>query len=114
MLDKNLVLFDHPILEGDQHAEYLLELLELQAEFISKYIIKVEAPKVDGKHDDFSDALVRMVWCATQNANKQHAILGHRRGVPQYAGNNSRFGRTPKMAGRRGVTSRAIPKKNRR
>ena len=115
MLDQRLVLYDWPIADNEDHCSYISELLELQAEVVSKYIIRVEAPQIDGKHDDFSDALVRMVWCATQNANKQHAILGHRRGVPQYAGNNSRFGRTPKMAGRRGVSSsRAIPKKNRR
>jgi hypothetical protein len=114
MLDKNLVLFDHPILEGDQHAEYLLELLELQAEFISKYIIKVEAPKVDGKHDDFSDALVRMVWCATNNATKQAHIIGTRRGFgPTTGSGHARFGRIPMKKHKRSGSheSRTVPKK---
>lgn len=79
MLDKRLILFDHPIANGKEHADYLLELLELQAEAISKYIITVEAPNMEGKHDDFSDALIRMVWIATGHANKPSAITGFRR-----------------------------------
>jgi hypothetical protein len=117
MLDKKVTLYDWPIPEGEDHSAHIAELLELQAEFISKYVIKVEAPKVEGKHDDLSDALIRMVWTATNNASKRVILAGHRRGGgPSAAGAaGSRFGRTPvSLKGRTGShPSRQIPKKGR-
>jgi hypothetical protein len=76
MLDKRLVLYDWPVPSGEEHAEYLQELLELQAEVISKYIILVQAPNMEGKHDDYADALARMVWVATQKAGNPVTITG--------------------------------------
>lgn len=70
MFDKRLVLYDFPIEENHVHCAYIEELLELQALMISKYIVLVEAPNVEGKHDDRSDALIRMVWLASQNLTK--------------------------------------------
>jgi hypothetical protein len=103
MMDRKLVLYDWPLpadpIDGE-HGDLIAELLELQAEYISKYIIKVEAPDMAGKHDDLSDAVVRMVWCATQNGMKTHAVTGHRSqgGSPGY----SRFGRQPTARGNGG------------
>jgi hypothetical protein len=77
VLDRKLVLFDRPNPDGD-HADYIEELLELQAETESKYVINVEAPKIDGKHDDYSDALARMVWVATQHLQKKAVVIGSR------------------------------------
>ena len=117
MLDKKVTLYDWPIPEGQDHSAHIAELLELQAEFISKYVIKVEAPKIEGKHDDLSDALIRMVWTATNNTSKRVILSGHRRGAgPSAAGGaGSRFGRVPTSAkGRTGShSSRQIPKKGR-
>lgn len=84
MHDRRLVLYDHPIPDGQEHCSYIQELMELQAEFHSKYIITVEAPQVEGKYDDQSDALVRMVWLASQNLGKHNIILN--------AGGSSMFG----------------------
>lgn len=72
MFDRRLQLYDWPIPadEGVDHCPYIQELLELQAEMVSKYIILVEAPQVEGKHDDLADALVRMVWLATNHSKK--------------------------------------------
>jgi len=78
MLDKKVALYDFPIPDGEEHSAHIQELLELQAEVISKYIIKVEAPNMQGKHDDLSDALIRMVWVATQNAGRVHSVRGIR------------------------------------
>jgi hypothetical protein len=115
MLDKKLELYDHPIAEGEEHSAHIKELLELQAETVSKYIIKVEAPNMQGKHDDYSDSLVRMVWCATTNSTRV-AHFGSTRGVPNMA--NSRFGTgasSTRRGGRSGThPSRTIPKKGRR
>ena len=113
MLDQKLELYDHPIPEGEEHSAHIQELLELQSETVSKYIIKVEAPNMQGKHDDFSDAMVRMVWCASTNSTKI-AHFGSARGVPNQA--SARFGRGPsKRSTRSGShSSRMIPKKGRR
>jgi hypothetical protein len=64
--DNRLELYDFPKENGAEHCSYIQEILELQAEQHTKYIISVEAPKVEGKHDDRSDALARMIWIASQ------------------------------------------------
>jgi hypothetical protein len=66
MWDNRLELYDFPKENGSEHCSYIQELLELQAEQHTKYIISVEAPKVEGKHDDRADALARMIWIASQ------------------------------------------------
>jgi hypothetical protein len=114
MFDKRLVLFDFPIPDGEEHSAHIAELLELQAEHISKYIIKVEAPNIEGKHDDLSDALVRMVWVATNNSSRRVVVSGTRgRGRGFSVGSSSRFGRqTFRNITRKGShPSRVPPKK---
>ena len=115
MWDRKLVLYDYPIQEGQEHCEYITELTELQATKHSKYIVTVEAPNVKGKHDDRSDALVRMIWLASQNlGNSSYISKGGRGGyVPQakgsYISNRNKLRRTgshssrqaPKKGGRR-------------
>lgn len=78
MWDERLKLYDRPNAEVDGHEPYLEELLELQATVHSKHLISVEAPQVAGKHDDMSDAVVRMVWVASNNIGKQKhfALMG--------------------------------------
>jgi hypothetical protein len=76
MWDKKLVLYDFPIKSGEAHCPYIAELLELQAEYQSKYVTIVEAPKIQGKHDDMSDALVRMVWLASNRLSKAGYFAG--------------------------------------
>lgn len=79
MFEKQLTLFDFPKVvdvQGEMHADYIAELLELQAEQQSKYIWVVEAPNAPGKYDDYSDALVRMTWEATQHFGKRKYIAG--------------------------------------
>ena len=85
MWDERLVLFDHPIPEGKPHCDYIMELLELQAKQHSKYLTTVEAPNIQGKHDDMSDALVRMVWLASKQLGKPiyFAKGGRSRGAPR-------------------------------
>ena len=112
MLDKRIVLYDWPIPDGDDHSAHITELLELQAEYISKYIIKVEAPNLEGKHDDLSDALVRMVWTATNNSTKRVILAGssgQRGGAPVSSG---RFGRPAfKNITRKGSHPSRVPPK---
>jgi len=72
--DKKLLLYDFPVAPHEAHCAYIKELLELQARYHSKYITTVEAPNIEGKHDDMSDALVRMVWVASNRLSKQPHI----------------------------------------
>jgi hypothetical protein len=78
MWDRRLVLYDYPIQPGEAHCPYIKELLELQAEYHSKFITTVEAPNVDGKHDDMSDALIRMVWLVSNKLTKNIHLAGVR------------------------------------
>ncbi len=70
MYNKQLRLYDYPVTTvGDSitcRSPFIKELLELQASRISKNMISVEAPSIDGKHDDMSDAFARSIFAATQ------------------------------------------------
>lgn len=81
MYDRTIRLFDHPIQPGHQHAEYVEQLLELQAEYKSKFKVKVFAPKRAGAHDDMADALVRMVWLASESLSGNATIANVQRGA---------------------------------
>lgn len=73
MWDHRLVLYNHPIPPNELFCPYMKELTELQAQYQTKYVTIVEAPNIDGKHDDQSDALIRMVWLASNRVSK----MGH-------------------------------------
>jgi hypothetical protein len=70
MWDQKIKLYNkkNPIKEGNE--PYLLELLELQQTVHGKHLITVESPNTKGKHDDMSDAIVRMAWLASNNVGK--------------------------------------------
>ncbi len=79
ILDSSLRLYDYPIPERAQegqekHSPLIAELLRLEAKQVSKNIVLVEAPQVEGVHDDLSDALVRSVWLSIDVlTNQKHA-----------------------------------------
>jgi hypothetical protein len=62
-------------LEGskEKDSELVTELLTLQAEQKSKYMIKVSAPERKGEHDDLSDSLARMVFIAHEYKSKAYS-----------------------------------------
>lgn len=76
MFDKRLDLYDWPKPDGSSHCEYITQMLELQAEQKTKYVTIVQAPKIAGKHDDLADAIVRMVWVASQHSSKVLSLGG--------------------------------------
>jgi len=92
MWAKRLMLYNWPLLPGQIKCDYIQELLELQAEYKSEYAVKVAAPNAVGKHDDRSDAIVRMVWCAAQASTKVNHIVGAARNAPPGAGGPRRRG----------------------
>lgn len=105
MFDDRLILYDYPIPDGERHCAYIAELLEMQATQHTKYIVTVEAPNIDGKHDDRTDALVRMVWIATNNLGKHKVFAGASTGrAAAPAIGRARFG-----AGRRGAATGSSP-----
>lgn len=53
-----------------KNSFHIQELLELEAKIEGKTMVVVEAPQVNGKHDDFSDAFVRAVWLCMQAVGK--------------------------------------------
>lgn len=77
LLDRKIGLYNDV---KDGRAAYLTEILELQADYESKYIVTVEAPKIDGKHDDYSDALCRMLWIASQRMANKAVVFGNKTG----------------------------------
>jgi len=83
MWDERLKLYDWPkpkATEGSKviHCPFIEELFSLQAEYQTKYVTVVEAPNAPGRHDDMSDALVRMVWAASQGLGKTPYLSGNR------------------------------------
>jgi intein/homing endonuclease len=114
MWDERLELYDKPNAENtNQHEAYLNELMELQSTVHSKNLITVEAPQVDGKHDDMSDALVRMVWIASQNVGKQKMIYtagGYPGGMySPKRGGEIYFGRNPILGNSTGRVAPKLP-----
>lgn len=93
MWDKKLVLYDFPIVQNERHSIHVQELLELQAQYHSKYITTVKAPNVEGKHDDLSDSLVRMVWVAANRLLKQPHLA--KVGLSANPMGHERFGYNP-------------------
>lgn len=73
-----LVLFDwpRPPGPGDKHSPYIEELLLLEAKQKTKNVIEVAKPATPGSSDDMSDALVRMVWLASQELGNSKYIAG--------------------------------------
>ena len=75
----------------------------------------VEAPNIDGKHDDLSDALVRMVWLASQNLGRGvHMATGKGRGAKAQTGESAYKLRRRKALLSGSHESRQIPRKGRR
>ena len=70
MLDASLRIpeDDEHLVEGKKTKDLPLvtEMLRLQADMQSKYLISVQAPEIKGLHDDLSDAFARAVYLATE------------------------------------------------
>ena len=112
MYDRRLVLYNYPIPDNEEYCPYLQELLELQAEYHSKYVTTVEAPRIRGKHDDMSDALVRMVWVASNHIGNPKIIAPTRFGYGSYNSSGKNFASKRKVKGG-SHPSRRPPKKKR-
>jgi hypothetical protein len=73
VIDGKLRLYDEDG-SAETPGTFISEILDLQSEYVSKYITMVFAPEVEGKHDDRSDSFVRALWCATQWAMSKGAM----------------------------------------
>jgi len=64
-IDRKLRLFNEkPNAEDDDPV--IDELLKLQVTQFSKNVISVQAPKIQGQHDDRADAIMRSIWLASE------------------------------------------------
>lgn len=92
VIDESVILYDDwedmPIEDG-KHGPFISEIIDLQSQFISKYITIVHAPEVEGKHDDRSDSYVRALWCATQYLNKNATMFNRSLLSQHQAANNA-------------------------
>ena len=78
-----------------EHLPYLTQLLELQATYKSQYIIDVQAPQVDGKHDDLADALARSIYLSSIHLGKMKYIARSTRNLdPNQVGVSAQVRRT--------------------
>lgn len=98
LIDERLQFYNYPLNDNEEFCDYLTELLELQAEVSKRYVIDVHAPEAEGKHDDRSDAIARMIWLASNKMGKTLSF-GRSAGGPakRNAAGNSRaaFGASP-------------------
>jgi len=76
MFDKSLKLYDTPVNQGSKHSAFISELLELQAQQMSRNIVVVSAPQTVGHHDDRSDAFVRAVWLTSERMRNEKHVFG--------------------------------------
>jgi len=76
MFDKSLRLYDFPVGQGAKHSTFVTELLELQAQQMSRNIVVVSAPQTIGHHDDRGDAYVRSVWLTSERMRNEKHIYG--------------------------------------
>jgi|APSaa5957512493_1039668.scaffolds.fasta_scaffold01542_4 hypothetical protein len=84
MWDQKVKLYNRPNYETEGHEPYIQELLELQQTVHGKHLITVEAPQTKGKHDDMSDAIVRMAWLASNNIGKGRYFASGSKGSRQF------------------------------
>lgn len=103
--------------EPPEHLEYIEQLKELQATYKSKYVVHVEAPQADGKHDDLADALARSVWLASQHLGKMKHIARSKANVdpnrPQVSAKVRRINHRKRLLGG-SDPKRQVPRKRRR
>jgi len=112
MFDKSLSLYDHPIKQGKKHSDFVAELLELQAQQMSRNIVVVAAPQTVGHHDDLSDAYVRAVWLTSERMRNEKYVYG-KDTAPRHAGSLMTPGRYQAMRARKhgGFSDRVDPRR---
>jgi len=111
MFDESLRLYDFPVKQGSRHSAFIEELLELQAQQMSRNIVVVEAPQTVGHHDDRSDAFVRAVWLTSERMRDEKFVYG-KEGA-RHMGAGMTPGRYQMMRARKhgGFTDRVDPRR---
>ena len=112
IFDEKLSLYDWPVTEGSKHSPLITELLDLQAQRMSKNIVIISAPESQGHHDDMSDALIRAVWLSSQAMTNPKLLLGGSRGLAPTQNNPMAMARYQLQRARMhgGFSERAVPR----
>ena len=108
MWDKKLKLYNRKDPLQDGNEPYIVEMLELQQTVHSKHLITVEAPKVAGKHDDMSDAIVRMTWLASNSIGKTRYFAKGRSNYSHPMAGGKTFATAGRYSGRGGSDPRRV------
>lgn len=74
VMDKKLRLYNHPVSPQSPKSPPIRELLALQADYLSKYVLIVHKPKEPKASDDFYDALSRMVFTCFEERSQEKYI----------------------------------------
>jgi len=99
-----------------EHYEYIEQLLSLQATYKSQYIVEVEAPQTEGKHDDLADALARSVYLASTHLGQmKHIARSKQSAIPGQPGVSAQARRAARRKRLLGGSDpkRQIPRKRR-
>jgi len=103
--------------EVPEHLLYIQQILSLQATYKSQYIVEVEAPQTEGKHDDLADALARSIYLASLHLGKMKHIARSKKNVypgqPQVSAEARRRSRRKRMLGG-SDPKRQVPRTRRR
>jgi len=103
--------------EVPEHLLYIQQILSLRATYKSQYIVEVEAPQTEGKHDDLADALARSIYLASLHLGKMKHIARSKKNVypgqPQVSAEARRSSRRKRMLGG-SDPKRQVPRTRRR
>ena len=111
MFDRKLQLYEFPKPQGAKHSPLITELLNLQAQQVSKNLVIVSKPPTKGAADDESDALVRAIWLTSERMRNETHIYGASSGMTHNAGARMTAGRYQMMRARsHGISERMVPR----
>lgn len=104
---------EHP----PEHYPYIDQILSLQATYKSQYIVDVQAPQTEGKHDDLADALARSIYLASLHLGKMKHIARSKKSIypggPKVDAAARRINRRKRLLGG-SDPKRQVPRKRRR
>ncbi len=111
IVDKKLRVYDWPKPQGTRHSAFIQEILDLQAEQLSRNIVIVGAHEVAGYHDDMSDAFVRSVWLSSERMTNEKHVYGNNP-YPHQRGPGTSVGAYQLKRARQhgGFTERTVPR----
>jgi hypothetical protein len=95
--------------EAPEHLPYIQQVLSLQATYKSQYIVDVQAPQTEGKHDDMADALARSIYLASLHLGKMKHIARSKKSA--YPGQQNVSAQARRVSHRKRMLGGSDPKR---